>query len=419
MKKTIIDDAKNFPVVILTGARQVGKSTLLHVLKEDGDILANEHINLKDLNLKEFANSDPIGFLNNYKFPIIIDEIQEAPGLFNQIKVVVDKQRLTNKEKSCGMYFLTGSQKINVMKGTKESLAGIVSVIEMSPLSESEINNQDELPFIPNEEFLKKKNTQPLDSRDVFYNIFRGFFPEVVANKNLNRERYYASYVVTYIEKDVKEIVDIKDTIKFKRFISTVAVRTGQELIISELAKDNDIRIETAEKWFNVLKQTGLVYTIQPFNNNLINRIIKRQKIYFADTGLAAYLSNIPTKEALETSYLAGSFYETYVVNEITKSFLNNGLNKDMYMYWIRSKQSLSLEVKDNYALKEIDLIIESNFKLYPIEIKKTSSLSFSMFKNFSLLKSLEDKIEYSLLICNGEKMIVNDKKVFFPVKLI
>jgi predicted AAA+ superfamily ATPase len=246
IENTVIKSAKAFPVIVITGPRQIGKSTLLDMLKKEKKIIANNHISLKDTVLRDFARNDPKGFLNTYKYPIIIDEIQEAPELFNEIKTIVDKKRLEDKNKSYGMYFLSGSQKFKLMKGVKESLAGMSAILDMMPISNNELKDGSHLPFLPTNNFKDKREQESLIN--IYQKIYRGFFPEVVNNKNIDSSIYYSSYIKTVIERDVNEIIKLDDTNKFRHFVETIAIRTGQELIINELAKDNDINNETVTR---------------------------------------------------------------------------------------------------------------------------------------------------------------------------
>ncbi|GHU52518.1 hypothetical protein FACS189496_2760 [Bacilli bacterium] len=248
IENVVINESKNIPVVMVYGPRQVGKSCMLNYLKKQHKIIVNEMISLRNDKYKKLAINDPEQFLIDHPFPVVIDEIQLAPNLFSYISNIVDEQRLTNKKESNGMYFLTGSESIELIKNASETLAGRVSLLAMNSLSYKEINNQIQLPFLPDYNQLFKTPTKILTTESIYKNIFIGGYPEIISNPNIDIEIFFESYIKTYIQRDVTKIINIIDETKFRKFIETVAARTGQEYIVDELAKDNNIDNKTVEK---------------------------------------------------------------------------------------------------------------------------------------------------------------------------
>ena len=326
--------SKGFPVIMVTGPRQVGKTTMLmHINKNIN------YVSLDNLNARDLAISDPELFLETYKAPLVIDEFQYAPNLLSYIKMRVDEARLNNVLSSgkevTTMYYLTGSQSFLSMKNVSESLAGRVGIIEMYGLSTNELNEKPDKVFIPEITELKKKNiSSKCDSKKLFERIFKGSYPELYTNKSITLDEYYESYVKTYIERDIRDLINISDEIKFMKFMTSIAARTGEELNITTVANDAEISVPTAQAWLSILVNTGLVILLEPFSNNVIKRTIKRPKIYFMDTGLACFLAKYPNAEILEASAYAGHIFETYVVSEIIKTFANNGKNFKRYLFY-------------------------------------------------------------------------------------
>lgn len=370
--------SEHFPVVVITGARQTGKTTLI---KEFSKTLGEvQYVTLDYPVLRNLARTDPELFLQQYKTPLIIDEIQYAPELLPYIKIRIDENR------SNGMYFLTGSQMFRLMKNVSESLAGRAGIIQLFGFSRAEIAGAQEHPFLPSSDF-SLKNQESVTS--VFDKIWRGSMPQMVIDDKLSPEAFFGEYVQTYLERDIRELIEIKNERKFLQFLSCVAVRTGQELNLSDIAKDVVIDSKTAENWLSLLVTSGLVFLLQPFSGNTIKRIVKRPKLYFMDTGLACYLGLWNSPRALEVSAMAGSIFETYCVCEIIKTYANSGVDA-------RSRLSY---YRDNNG-KEIDLLIEENGVLYPVEIKKAATVGKEALRNFSVLQSLNKQIGKGCVIC-------------------
>jgi len=411
IEKQLIKSAKSFPVVMITGPRQVGKTTLLKMINSDSEI---NYVTLDDLNVRSLAIEDPELFLRKYKMPLIIDEFQYAPNLLSYIKIKVDEIRLEhlkNNEVKCnGLYYLTGSQLFHSMKNISESLAGRVGVLNLYGLTNREIENLSDDLFLPDLSLLeKRKMSSKLDITELFKKILLGGYPELYSNENLDREEFFSSYIKTYIERDIRELINVKDEVKFLKFISNVAARTGQELNINDICNSIEINNHTAENWLSILVSTGIVYLLQPYYNNDISRIVKRPKIYFMDTGLACYLAGYVDEITLEKSAYSGQIFETYVVTEIIKSFVNSGKDPKKYLYYYR----------DNNG-KELDLIIVYNNVVYPLEIKMGANPSKDAVKNFNVVDRFGFEIGNGGVVClKSEIFPIDDKNNFIPIECI
>lgn len=401
--------SKGFPVVMVTGPRQVGKTTMLRHINKNIN-----YVSLDNLNARDLAISDPELFLETYKTPLVIDEFQYAPNLLSYIKIRVDEARFDRVFNSGDdvnvMYYLTGSQSFLSMKNVSESLAGRVGIIEMYGLSTNELNMQSDEIFIPEiSELQKKKIINKPDSNKIFERIFKGSYPELYINENVTLNEYYESYVKTYIERDIRDLINISDEIKFMKFMTSIAARTGEELNITTVANDAEISVPTAQSWLSILVNTGLVILLEPFSNNVIKRTIKRPKIYFMDTGLACYLAKYPSAEILEASAYAGHIFETYVVSEIVKTFANNGKDFKRYLFYYRDDKK-----------RQIDLIIDYNNKLYPIEIKKGKKPNGECTKNFEVLGNLNMEIGKGIVLCMCDEIFPIDRDNYYvPVNYI
>ena len=405
--------AKSFPVIMITGSRQVGKTTLLNNLQKQEKNKIN-YISLDNLSIRALAIEDPEIFLERYKPPLIIDEFQYAPDLLSYIKIIVDKKRqehLENDEiQATGLYYLTGSQVFHTMKSISESLAGRVGILELYPLSNREIEKKKGDIFLPiYEELEKREKTNRLEVDELYKRILKGSYPELYSNPNIEPRDFFETYIKTYIERDIRELVNIKDEIKFLKFIESVAVRTGQELNINDISNSIEINNMTAQSWLSILVSTGLVYLLQPYSNNNVSRIVKRPKIYFMDTGLACFLAGYMDSITLEKSAFNGAILETYVITEIIKSFANEGLDSRKYLYYYR----------DNNG-KEIDLIIIYNNKVYPLEIKKSYNPGKQAIKNFDVIEKFGLEIGNGGVICLTKEIFPLDKNNnLIPIELI
>ncbi len=372
----ILRMSENFKVLLITGPRQIGKTTMLRNTAEKN----RKYVSLDNPNDLLLAKTDPKGFLDTYAPPVIIDEIQYAPELFPYIKMLADNS--TER----GLIWMTGSQQYNLMQGVTESLAGRIAIIDMLDFSIYERDGKGDLqkPFLPSNtpaQVLKRKNIA-----DTFRIILQGAFPDVIIADMDYREVFYDSYVRTYLERDVRQLINIGDEVKFITFLKVAAARTGQELNIADIARNVNIDPKTADKWLSVLQTSGLIYMLQPYFKNITKRLTKRPKMYFMDTGLAAYLAGWTTVPALETGASSGAFFETFVITEIIKSYYHNGKNPQISFF------------RDSDG-NEIDLLIYQNEMYYPIEIKKHSTPGFNDIKAFKTFAKNEN-IGYGCEIC-------------------
>lgn len=381
-----------FKVVLITGPRQVGKTTLLkHVL---GDEFS--YVTLDDINELEIARTDPKLFFINNPGRLVIDEVQYAPEIFVEIKRLVD-----NKDEM-GTIVLTGSQTFSLMSSVSESLAGRVGILELNGLSLREIvGDPFHGSFIPNEGYFSSSRLKTPVS-ECWSIIHRGSMPELYRNSELDWQLYYASYVSTYIERDVRSIINVNNLNIFSRFMTALAARTGQLLNYNAIANEVGVDNATIKSWIGILETSGIVFTLQPFSNNHLSRAIKTPVLYFMDTGLVCFLLRWLTPETLMNGAMSGLILETYTVSEVIKSFKNAGIS-NVPIYFYRDKD-----------MKEIDLIIEDSGVLYPIEIKKTASPKKEMAKHLSIL---DRAVGYE----TGMKVILSlvDKKTYLADDII
>jgi predicted AAA+ superfamily ATPase len=377
MTNTLLQASQNFKIILLTGMRQVGKTTFL---KEIAAGEARKYVTLDNPKDEQLAKEEPEFFLETYSPPVLIDEIQYAPGLFRYIKMLADT---TDKR---GILWMTGSQQYNLMAGVTESLAGRVAILDMLGFSLYERDGKAaaQIPFLPSKTppgLLEKRNLA-----ETFQIIWQGAYPEVI-NKNADqRSLFYSSYIRFYIERDVRRLINVENESAFQKFLSCAAAKTGQELNLAEIARDAGIAPNTAKSWLSILETSGIVYLLKPYYRNVTKRLTKRPKLYFMDTGLCAYLSNWNTPETLESGAMGGAFFETFVITEIIKSWYHNGRRPAFY-YYRDSNQA------------EIDLLIEQDGLFYPIEIKKTANPGKKDIKAFATFADIE-KTGYGSLIC-------------------
>lgn len=414
IEKCIKQIEKTFPVVLITGPRQVGKTTLLKILEKEKLDKKINYVTLDDLSSRMLAKEDPELFLRTYKTPLIIDEFQYAPEILSYIKIIVDKKRLENLENEeieCnGLFYLTGSQAFQTMENVTESLAGRVGILDLYGLSNREINSLEELPFTPDLEKLQQTKTSPnLSTLELYEKIITGSYPEIYKNKDIDRSKYFETYIRTYIERDIRQIINVQDELKFLKFVSNVAVRTAQELNMTDICSEIGISNSTADKWLSILTNTGLVYLLQPYSNNNVARIVKKPKVYFMDTGLACYLAGYINSVTLEKSAFNGAIFETYVITEIIKSYTNNAIDPRKHLYYYR----------DNNG-KEIDLIIIYDNVVYPVEIKKSANPPQEAIKHFNIIEKFGMKVGNGAVICMKEKLFPIDKNNnYVPIELL
>ncbi len=395
MEQEIINASKYYPVVMVCGQRQVGKSTMLNHIKDAN----RKYVSLDDMNARRLAETDPALFFETYGFPILIDEFQRAPSILLEIKRITDERTL-NGEDVNGAVWLTGSQKFKMMKDVSESLAGRVAVFDLSSFSAVEIEERKDGLFRADIESVKQRlsASQKKDIHGIFNSIFKGGMPKIITT-DISRDRYYADYVNTYLEKDIKDLSQIEKLNEFYDFLVFIAARTAQELKYSEIANAIGVSAPTIKEWISILERSGIIYILHPYSTNISKRLVKTPKIYFCDTGLAAYLCRWPNAETLQNGAMDGAFFETYVVTEILKSYYNAGKYPDLYYY-------------RDIDGKEVDLLIVEGDNIYPIEIKKSKNPS-SPDKNLSVLKKLDKNIMPALIICMADELVPYSREVW------
>ena len=387
LTKVIREATETFPVVLITGSRQVVKTTILEQSKDT----SRTYITLDDPQIRMLAKNDPPLFLQTFKPPLFIDEIQYAPELFPYIKIAVDSA------KQKGLFWLTGSQQFNMMKNVSESLAGRVAVLELQGLSQAEKNSRNSSPFLPGA--VIPDNRPVMDIHSLYETILRGSFPELCVNSAINRNLFYTSYLKTYIERDIRQLIQITDEHRFITFMKVAAARTGQLLNYNDMAKEVEVSVNTIKSWLSVLETSGLIFLLPPYHNNIAHRAIKTPKCYFTDTGLCTYLSGWETAETLSLGAMGGAILETYVITEILKSYRHNGLSVNVYFYRDKDK-------------KEIDLLIERNGLLYPVEIKRSASPKTNDVKHFNVLSRLGLPTGKGAVVCMYDKLLPMDQQI-------
>lgn len=397
IESAVLTIAKTFPVLLVTGPRQVGKTTLLKHIAEAGREPAQRpvrnYVTLDDPLQRRLAVEEPELFLERFEAPVIIDEIQYAPGLLPYIKMRVDR------DGTKGAYWLTGSQMFHLMRDASESLVGRVGIVHLLGLSQAEIAGRPSVPFLPTKEILsvKRKATEKGSLTEAFTAIQRGSLPALFAGEERPEvEQYYSSYVQTYLQRDIKDLSQVGDELAFLRFLTAVAARTGQMLQYSDLARDIGISQPTAKKWLSLLVTSGIVTLIEPWYSNMLTRMIKAPKLYFLDTGLAAYLTRWTSPEALEAGASSRAFFETFVVSEIMKSWYNAGKTPPVFYYRDKDRN-------------EIDLIIEADGQLHLVEIKKNSNPGKDAISAFRVLANAGKRVGAGGVVCCASEYLPLD----------
>ena len=402
LEEKVLSLSKFYSAVLITGPRQSGKTTMLKRLAEKEKI-GREYVTLDDLSAREMAKNDPAMFLQLHKPPVLIDEVQYAPELFTYIKIHIDKYH------NPGDFWMTGSQIFRLMQGVQESLAGRVALLHMSPLSQREIDGRSALPFSTNFDLLvsESKQTVPISTPEIYERLWKGSMPGIVSGLFPDREIYYSSYISTYIERDVCELSGNIDALRFNRFVTAMAARAAQMLNFSAVAEDADVDIQTAKAWTNILETLGIIFMLHPYSNNVLKRTIKTPKVYFYDTGLVCFLTKWSSPETAESGAMNGALLENYVVSEIMKSYQSAG--KEPYLYYYRDRDA-----------KEIDVIIEGDGKLCPLEIKKTALPDKRIIKTFNVIDKAPLKIGTSAVLCMADQLSAFDRNnLIVPIWLI
>lgn len=400
LETVVMQVTKEYPVVLVTGPRQAGKTTMLQKLMEGTN---RAYVSLDDLNERSIAKNDPELFLQLHKPPVLIDEVQYAPELFAYIKIYADSHH------ESGAFWLTGSQVFKLMHGGQESLAGRVAVLPMTSLAQAEIYGSAMTPFTVELEDLmaREKQRVPADTREIFERIYRGSMPAIASGQNTNNQIFYSSYLSTYIERDVKELSDTIDSLKFLRFMTAAAARCSQMVNVSDIAQDADITQRQAKDWLQILETLGIIFYLHPYSNNMLKRLVKTPKLYFYDTGLVCHITKWSSAEVLESGAMNGAILENYVVAEIAKTYLNTG--REPYMYYYRDKDA-----------KEIDIILEHDGIINPIEIKKTSNPGTELTRVFALLDKASVARGKGAVVCMKSRVGAIDRENYVvPVWVI
>jgi len=361
-----------FPVMMVTGPRQIGKTTFLQHLASEG----RNYVTLDDPLVRVLARDDPALFLQRFPAPVLIDEIQYAPQLLPYIKMAVDRDR------AAGSFWLTGSQQFHLMKGVAESLAGRVGVVNLLGFSQRELSgNSISAPFIPTTKILMQRSSSPtVLLPELYQKIWLGSFPSLHQENTVDHDLFYSSYIQTYLQRDVRDLANVGDESAFLRFLRACAARTGSMLNMQDLCRDSDINQATGKRWLSILENSGIIYLLKPYHSNFNKRLVKTPKLYFLDTGLAAYLTEWSTAATLEAGAMSGAFLETWVLTEILKSWWHNGKQAPIYYY--RDKDT-----------KEIDILIHQDGTLHPMEIKKSASPGRDSIRHFKVLETLKQPI--------------------------
>ena len=390
---------KQFRVLLITGSRQVGKSTLL----KNKLLPEYDYVTLDDFSDLSIAQKDAALFFKNHPLPVIVDEVQRAPNLFLQIKLLAD-----NSEEK-GKIILTGSQSYKLLSNASDSLAGRVCIINMSSLSLREKYGIDfNTEFLPTEEYISKRKKSVKTYANLWNHIWRGSMPEL-ADDTIEWEAFYRSYIRTYIDRDVADLIDVKNLVKFNNFMQCIASRVGELFNADSLARDVGVTSKTISQWTSILESSGVIKLLQPYEKNVSNRAVKTPKIYFMDTGLVCHLVGWSSSQVAMNGAMSGSLFENFVISEIIKSYYNSGHDsKDIYFYRDKDK-------------KEIDLIIEKDNILYPIEIKKSAQPTIDMATSLSVLHKIPGKtVGQGCILCQCDKMhYLSDNVAALPVEYI
>lgn len=389
-----------YACILITGPRQVGKTTMLRKLMGE----SRHYVTLDDLEARRLAKSDPALFLQMHDTPILIDEVQYAPELFSYIKIAIDNGAVP------GSFWLTGSQAFRMMELAQESLAGRTAILHMSGLSQHEIyGSGDNEPFSVGFDALKRRKAcgAPANLEEIYERIWQGSLPGYVSGAFTDREVFYSSYLQTYIDRDVSDETTLEDKLLFQDFIRAAACRIGQVLNVHDIAQDVGVSDPTAKRWLQVLEKSDVIFYLRPYSNNLLKRTIKAPKLYFFDTGLVAYLTRYSSPEILQNGAINGAILENYVAGEIIKSYRNAA--RDCLIWYYRDKDS-----------NEIDMVLESDGELHPLEIKRSARPSNDMIGSFQMLDKGSVKRGTGAIICMyPELSAVNRENLIVPVWII
>ena len=400
IESRILSLTGEYSCILITGPRQVGKTTVLKQLMTDD----REYVTLDDLQERRLARTDPAMFMQTHSLPIFIDEVQYAPELFSYIKIAIDNGA------EPGAFWLIGSQTFRLMELAQESLAGRVAILHMTSLSQHEIyGTGNTTPFAVDLAQLKerRKTNAPADMKELYERIWKGSMPGLASGRFTDRDVFYSSYLQTYIERDVSELIERVDKMTFADFVRAAACRTGQLLNVHDIAMDVGVSDETAKRWLSVLERSDVIFYLRPYSNNLLKRTIKTPKMYFFDTGLVAYLTRYSSPEILANGAINGAILENYVVSEIRKTYFNDA--RDCLMWYYRDKES-----------NKIDMVIESDGELHPLEIKRSVNPASEIVSAFSVLdKGSVPRGKGAIICMRPELSAVNSDNLIVPVWMI
>ncbi|HCA69412.1 MAG TPA: ATPase [Lachnospiraceae bacterium] len=396
----VLDTSKEYAGILITGPRQVGKTTMLRQLMDD----SRHYVTLDDLDERRLAKEDPALFLSLHPVPVLIDEVQYAPELFSYIKIAIDNGAAP------GAFWLTGSQSFRLMELAQESLAGRIAIFHLTALSQHEIYGSGEnTPFTLELSKLQERAQRgaQTDAVGIYQRIWNGAMPGMASGKYTNREIFYRSYIQSYIERDVSDMVERIDKLGFLDFIRAVACRCGQQLNIHDIASDVGYSADTVKRWLGILENSDIIFYLRPYSNNLLKRTIKTPKLYFFDTGLVAYLTKYSSSEILLNGAINGAILENYTISEIRKSYINAGM--DCLMYYYRDRDS-----------KEIDVVIEADGKLHPLEIKKSTRPGTELASTFKVLDAASVPRGAGAILCLREGLSAVDRQNYIiPIWMI
>lgn len=402
MEARIMELSCSYSAILLTGPRQAGKTTMLRKLAEKEKI-GRRYVTLDDLAERDMAKNDPALFLQLHQPPVLIDEVQYAPELFTYIKIHIDKFH------NPGDFWMTGSQIFRLMRGVQESLAGRVALLHMSPLSQREITGAACAPFTTDMERLlaERDRIRPVSTPELFGRLWQGSMPGLISGQIPDRNVFYSSYLSTYIERDVRDLSGSVDALKFNRFVTSAAARCSQLLNYKAMADDADIDVQTAKDWINILETLGIVFLLHPYSNNVLKRTIKTPKLYFYDTGLVCYLTRWSSPEVAETGAMSGALLENFTVSEIVKGYQNAGL--EPYLFFYRDRDA-----------KEIDVVLEGDGKLCPLEIKKTAVPDRRLVRVFSVLEKSSMQVGTGAILCMADAFSAFDRNhLIVPIWMV
>jgi len=401
LEKEILKASKNYPVILVTGPRQVGKYTMLYHIKSE----TRKYVSFDDFSVRRLAEEDPDLFFETYGYPLIIDEFQKVPKILEKIKDIVDKLSYVGKDNN-GLFWLSGSKTLKTMENITKSFPGRCAIFELPPLSQAELNNEPDSLFLPYIDELKKKKVYNTSVSEIYEKIFRGGLPKILTT-DVDREKYYSDYITTYLERDIYGLEGVGKLNDFYNFLCFMAARTSQELHYDEISKTLGISAPTAKAWTQILERSGIIYILHPYYENITNRLVKTPKVYFMDTGLVCHLCRWPNAAVLSSGNMDGAILENFVISEIIKNYLNHGLSTHELCYY------------RDIDKVEIDLLIARNDEIIPIEIKK-NIVPNHPDKNFYVLDKFNKKVLPGLIFCLSKEVLPYNKKCWYiPIGIL